>query len=249
MSDTPTPPVTPYNPAEQTQGPIPAGGTTARSFTTGVPADYTTTSGELPHTVYSRDATGKVVATKRYYDLNNDPGVLLYNMKPDARKVLQESLKRKGLYGNATPGNGLEPKDIAAFTPVLEYANMTGKPWAESWAEYYKNVPDSMSSKKAPSVRVTSADDLKVVFKKTASDLLGRELTDEDNARFARLYQGMEVQAGQRASVGGTYQDAPTAGTVAENQIQKQFGAQAQAYKAGNVASVMDQMIKQLGAG
>lgn len=237
MSDTPNPSPTPYNPAEQTQGAIPAGGTTARSFTTGVPADYTPTSGELPYTVYSRDATGKVVATKRYYDLNNDPGVLLYNMTPAARKVLQESLKRKGLYGDSTPGNGFEEKDIRAFTPVLEYSNMTGKPWAESWATYYKSVPDSMSSKNGTPRKVTNAEDLKVVFKKSAADLLGRSLTPQDEARFARLYQQMEA--------GG---DAPTAGVAAASQIQKRFGGQVQSYQAGGLAEIMDQMIARLGS-
>jgi len=236
MAETPTPP-TPYNPAEQVIGAIPAGGTTARSFTTGVPGDWETTSGELPHTVYSRDATGKVVATKRLYDLNNDPGVLLYQMTPDARKVLLESLKRKGLYGSSTPGNGFEEKDIRAFTPLLEYANMTGKPWAESWAEYYKSVPDSTSAKNGATRRVTNADDLKMVFKKSAADLLGHSLTPQDEARFARLYQQMEM--------GG---DAPTAGTVAENQIQQQFGAEAQSYRAGGLAEIMDSMIARLGS-
>lgn len=85
--------------------------------------------------------------------------------------------------------------------------------------------------------RVTNAEDLKMVFKKSAADLLGHSLSAQDEAKFARLYQQMEM--------GG---DAPTAGTAASNQIQKQFGGQVQSYKAGGLAEIMDQMIGRLGS-
>lgn len=246
MSNNPNPPV---NPAEAAGlGGVPQGGALAPSFSTGVPFDYVPSSGLLPKEVRTRNADGTVTVSRRFYDLNNDAGALLYQMSESARKVLLASMHDKGLYGNGTPGNGLEDKDKSAFTTVLEFANFAGMPWAEAWAEYYKRVPNSVGVRKAPAVRVTSGADLEVVFKRTASELLGRELTPEDNARFAKLYQGMEVQAGQRASAGGVYQDAPTAGTVAENQIQKQFGAEAQSFKAGGMAQIMDEMIKGLGA-
>lgn len=84
--------------------------------------------------------------------------------------------------------------------------------------------------------RVTNAEDLKMVFKKTAADLLGHSLTKEDEAKFAQIYQQMEM--------GG---NAPQAGVAATSQIQKQAGAEVQAYKAGGLAEIMDQMIASWG--
>lgn len=245
MSNTPNP----VNPAEAAGlGAIPTGGTTQPSYSTGVPFDYVSPTGRAPKEIRTKNSDGSVTVSYRLYDLNNDAGALLYQMSDSARKVLIESMHDKGLYGNGTPGNGLEDKDKSAFSNVLEFANYSGKPWAEAWADYYRMVPNSVGTRKAPSVRVTSADDLRTVFKKTASDLLGHELSDDENTKFAKLFQGMEVQASQRANVGGQYQDAPAAGTVAENQIQKQFGVEAQSFKAGGMAQIMDGMIKGLGA-
>jgi hypothetical protein len=111
-----------------------------------------------------------------------------------------------------------------------------------------QRVPNSSYVKKAPSVRVTSADDLKVVFRKASTDLLGYEVDDATAQSFAQSYRQIEIAEGQKQSGGGVYEAAASPSTIAEQQILKQFQPEAQSFAAGNLASIMDARIKALGA-
>jgi hypothetical protein len=101
---------------------------------------------------------------------------------------------------------------------------------------------------KAPSIRVTSEDDLKVVFRKASTDLLGYEVDDATAKKFAETYRQLEIQEGQRQAAGGVFESAAAPSTVAEKQILKQFQPEAQSFAAANYAQIMDARIKELGA-
>ena len=120
--------------------------------------------------------------------------------------------------------------------------------WQKAYEDYVKNVPNSSGGKKAPSVRVTSPDDLNVVFRKTAQELLGYELPPEVSQKFGAAYNQLEIQEGQRQAAGGVYQAAAAPTTIAEQQILKQFKPEAQSFAAANYAQIMDESIKALGA-
>ena len=103
------------------------------------------------------------------------------------------------------------------------------------------------SGKKAPSIRVTSEDDLKVVFRKASTDLLGYEVDDATAKKFAKTYRQLEITEGQKQAAGGVFESAAAPSTIAEQQILKQFKPEAQSFAAGNYAQIMDESIKRLG--
>lgn len=244
MSNTPTP--DPFNPAAAKQGAIPAGGSSqGKSFAfAGIPQNFLPGSGKLPKPVKD-PKTGAISYT--YYDLNLDANVIYQSMSPEVRKTVFTGLAQKGLYGSSSPNRNPDT-DKRVLSDLLLYANIAGLEWQKAYEDYVKNVPNSSGGKKAPSVRVTSPDDLKVVFRKASTDLLGYEVDDATAKRFAQSYRQLEITEGQRQAAGGVFESAAAPSTVAEQQILKQFKPEAQSFAAGNLASIMDQSIKALGA-
>lgn len=222
---------------------IPVGGTQSSSYYTGVPQDFSPDSGVKPKEI--RDPkTGKI--SNVYYSPELDANVIL--------RSIDDVLRGKMLKGIATkisgyePGSGYEDKDKKAFAGLLEYANIVGLPWANAYANFMQNIPNSSYVKKAPSVRVTSADDLKAVFRKASTDLLGYEVDDATAQSFAQSYRQIEIAEGQKQSGGGVYEAAASPSTIAEKQILQQFKPEAQSFAAANYAQIMDARIKELGA-
>lgn len=230
------------NPAQESQGDIPLGGTVQTGYT-GVPSTYVPPTGRGPKPIF--DSKGNLV-TYGFYDVNNDRNVILQQMNPKLRTQVLNGLALR--VSGYKPGNGLEDRDKAVFGDLLVYANVAGKPWSEAYADFVKNVPVAQKVSKAPTIRVTSADDIKAVFRKTAQDLLGRDIGDTEAAKFADMYQKLQIGAAQRAQAGGVVVQEPDASVLAEKKIEKQFGAQTQAYRAMQFMEIMDGAIKKLGS-
>lgn len=230
------------NPAQESQGDIPLGGTVQTGYT-GVPSTYVPPTGRGPKPIF--DSKGNL-KTYGYYDVNTDRNVILQQMNPKLRTQVLNGLALR--VSGYKPGNGLEDKDKAVFGDLLVYANVAGKPWSEAYADFVKNVPVAQKVSKAPTIRVTSADDIKAVFRKTAQDLLGRDIGDTEAAKFADMYQKLQIGAAQRAQAGGVVVQEPDASVLAEKKIEKQFGAQTQAYRAMQFMEIMDGAIKKLGS-
>lgn len=243
MAPNPVPVTPPANPAAAVQGAIPAGGSSqGRSLSyAGIPQDFLPDSGKLPKPVKD-PKTGAISYT--YYDLNLDANVIYQSMNPELRKKVFDGLARKD---GSSSVNRNSDKEKSLLGDLLLYANIAGLPWQTAYEDYMKKLPDSTSSKKAPSVRVTSPDDLDVVFRKTAQDLLGYELPPDAAKRFAQSYNQLEIRSAQQAAGGGVYTAEAAPGTVAEKQILKQFKPEAQSFAAGNYAQIMDESIKRLG--
>lgn len=244
MSNTPapTPTPTPVNPAQGILGNIPAGGSTGSSYYTGVPEGYVPPTGRKPKKI--KDAKGNEFEV--FYSPTLDANVILNSLDPKSRATILSGLATK--ISGYEPGTGYEDKDKKAFADLLEYANVAGLPYAEAYRDFMQRVPNSSYVKKAPSVRVTSADDLKAVFRKASTDLLGYEVDDATAQSFAQSYRQMEVAEGRKQAAGGVYEAAAAPSTVAEQQILQQFKPEAQSFAAGNYAQIMDARIKELGA-
>jgi len=232
----------PVNPAYAKQGDVPGGGASV-SFTTGLPADYPSPTGQLPY-LQKDPKTGKI--TSRFYDIRNDPRVLLNNLNETERKKILTGLATK--ISGYDPGTGFEDKDYAAFGDLLTYANLTGKPYFQAYNEFMQRVPNSSYAKKAPSIRVTSPDDVKTLVRRSSRELLGYEIDDMTASRIAGGFRQMEIAEGQRQAAGGVYEAATDPSVFAEQKILQQFQPEAQSFAAGNLASIMDQSIKALGA-
>ncbi len=244
MAPNPVPVAPPANPAYAKQGDVPSPGSSqGKSFSyAGIPQDFLPESGKLPKQI-KNPTTGAISYT--YYDLNLDSNVIYQAMSPELRKKVFDGLARKD---GSSSSNRNSDKEKSLLSDLLLYANIAGLPWQTAYEDYMKKLPDSTGSKKAPSVRVTSTDDLDVVFRKTAQELLGYELPPEVAQRFGKAYNQLEIAEGRQAAAGGVYQAAAAPGTVAEQQIRKQFGAEVTAVQAGDFAQIMSQRIKELGA-
>jgi hypothetical protein len=169
---------------------------------------------------------------------------------PVRYKTLTNLLQTRGFYGNTKPStNRVDQNDRYAFSEFLNnVANANGVTW-DVGQQILASMPQNMAAgTKAPSVRVTSDEDLKVVFRKASTDLLGYEVDDATAQKFAKSYRQMEIAEGQRQNAGGVFESAAAPGTVAEQQILKQFKPEAQSFAAADYAQIMDESIKRLGA-
>jgi len=194
------------------------------------------------------------IVTRSQYDLNalTDANTILLELikDPNQYKYYTNLLQTRGYYGNSKPStNRVDSVDRSAMAEFLNnVANANGVTYKLAF-QILEGTPQVQSSgKKAPSVPVTSPDDLKVVFRKASTDLLGYEIDDATAQKFASTYQQMEIAEAQKQAAGGVFTSAASPSTVAEQQILKQFQPEAQSFAAGNLASIMDARIKALGA-
>lgn len=228
--------------------------------TTGAnPADVETVSlrgGAGQRTVYRGpllvDGNGKVV--RNQYDLSplTDANTILLQLAKDPARLnsVTNLLQTRGYYGNSKPSlNRLDSNDRSAMAEFLNsVANANGVTYDVA-LQMLEGMPQvKAAGTKAPSIRVTSPDDLKVVFRKASTDLLGYEIDDATAQKFAKTYQQMEIAEAQKQSAGGVFTSAASPSTVAEQQILQQFQPEAQSFATGNLASIMDARIKALGA-
>ena len=222
------------------------------------PKDFQTTGGGGAggRTVYQGpllvDENG--IVRRPQYDLNplTDSNTILLELikNPTQYKYYTNLLQTRGYYGNSKPStNRVDSVDRSAMAEFLNnVANANGVTYKTAF-QILEGTPQLQSSgKKAPSVQVTSPDDLKVVFRKASTDLLGYEIDDATAQKFAKTYQQMEIAEAQKQAAGGVFTSAASPSTVAEQQILRQFQPEAQSFAAGNLASIMDQSIKALGA-
>jgi hypothetical protein len=230
------------NPAQTVLGAIPSGGQT--DFYTGLPSGYAPPSGRKPKDIYG--ANGKVVG-QTYYSPTLDANVILQQTDPKKMRYILDGLAARGAYGASGKVDGiLTDKSRAAFGDLLIFANVSGLPWDQAYQEYIKQVPPGQTGGKAPSIRVTNREEVLLAVKKAAQDLLGVELSPEDEAPIAEAFRRREIRQGQLASSGGVYEDAPSAAVFAEQQIRKTRGAEVQVQSMANFADIMDNVIKGL---
>jgi hypothetical protein len=230
------------NPAQSVIGAIPAGGST--DFYTGLPSGYTPPSGRKPKDIYGPN--GKVVG-QTYYSPTLDANVILQQTDPKKIRYVLDGLAARGAYGSSGKVDGiLTDKSRAALGDLLIFANVAGLPWDQAYQEYIKQVPPGQTGGKAPSIRVTNKEEVLLAVKKVAQDLLGVELSPEDEAPIVEAFRRREVRQGTVASGGGVYEDAPSAAVFAEQQIRKTRGAEVQVQSMANFADIMDSVIKGL---
>lgn len=194
------------------------------------------------------------IVTRAQYDLSplTDANTILLELikNPTQYKYYTNLLQTRGYYGNSKPStNRVDSVDRSAMAEFLNnVANANGVTYKTAFQILEGTPQVKGAGGKAPSVRVTSPDDLKVVFRKASTDLLGYEVDDAMAAKFAKTYQQMEIAEAQKQAAGGVFTSAAQPSTVAEQQILKQFRPEAQSFATGNLAAIMDQSIKALGA-
>ena len=186
------------------------------------------------------------------YDLSSltDANTVLLSLakNPTQLKYYTNLLQTRGYYGSSKPTlTRTDNTDRSAVAEFLNFANSQGVTYKLAF-QMLEGMPQVQASgTKAPSIRVTSEDDLKVVFRKASTDLLGYEVDDATAKKFAKTYRQLEIAEGQKQAAGGVFESAAAPSTIAEQQILKQFKPEAQSFAAGNYAQIMDESIKRLG--
>jgi hypothetical protein len=156
------------------------------------------------------------------------------------RKNFLNRLYQVGLYQGSKPTpSGFAAKDQQVMQDALDWAN---------WRGYTIDVAATMMATELGTVansgnriRTTAKEDLRSVFKQTASSILGRTLSDSEVEKFVRSYNQKEVSEG----MGGA--TAPTAATAAEMAVTAAAPDEAAAMGASTLMDLFDQKIKGLG--
>lgn len=197
------------------------------------------------------DSNGMIV--RQQYDMSpsTDANTILMGLarNPVDLKTKINLLKTRGYYGSSKPSAlGTDNTDRSAMAEFLNFANSQGVTYDVAFKMLEAMPQVQATGTKAPSIRVTSQDDLKVVFRKASTDLLGYEVDEATALKFATAYNQLEISEGRKQAAGGVYEAAASPSTIAEQQILKQFKPEAESFAAGNYAQIMDDAIKALGA-
>lgn len=228
-----------------TQNPIPAGTASGSTPYTGVPAGYTP-QGRWVNGQWVEGYSG-IIGTGGeqlpFYDLTRDAGVYLANMSDTNRSYVLNTLYAKGFYGSSTPGNGLTDKDRSVFADLLWYANTQGMEWIDAFQQLGTALPDQVqkSSYARRQYQVSNPADIKAVIQQTSQQVLGRKLAEEEADRMVSAYQQQQIQS-QRAG-GSVVTSAPAADVFTQEQIEGQYGAEAQSMQYLSFADQLAQMI------
>jgi hypothetical protein len=217
-------------------------GTLAQNVTTGQRTGYTgyTTMTE------AQTAGGRVAEFKRepmYYSGDEDA---IGSMGREQIAVLQYQMVKNGVMTSGyTPGI-VDNKTRSSFRELLGMANTMGTDYQSALSSVAQARQESgiTSGGGLRTYQISNPDDLRVVFKKAAQDLLGRTLQDGDVNKLIASFQQQEEQYSRAAQGGGgVVTAAPNAQTFAQSQIQKDFGEEVDTQKMDTLFSNIDQML------
>lgn len=150
----------------------------------------------------------------------------------DAGFISTNDVKTYGTWGG---------KETAAMKIIMATANRSGLNWREVLAGAIKTRAIHDASKPGRTVTVSNPDDLRAYFKDQAKTLTGGVfLSDNALDNMVKSYQKIE-----RSSAGSGV-SAPSAGTFAAGQIDKQDPGGAQANRFAQMAQVMTQLVGQV---
>lgn len=161
---------------------------------------------------------------ENFYDLNTKPAELLGSLDDISRKKLIDGLYKRGWYGGNKPGAGFDDADRRAVRDLLYYSNVQGRTYDEILNTVTQAPISQTGSGAAPSY--SSSEDLSVIADKTALSTIGRKLNADERNRFINAYQQAQRKD---ARTGG--EQAPSADVFFQNRIEKQYGAETDAYK------------------
>jgi len=162
----------------------------------------------------------------------NDADILgWYNLPFSVRKRYGDLFKKMGLYGRGSPSATYDQdNDLAVFATVLNTANIEGRTWKAALPIIEKRIKSSMPTGGTGKSRYkpSSAADIESVLQAEAREQLGRQLTMGEAQPLAARIQRQETR--QQTT---EMPEQPTATrTLIQSGVQKQFGAEADAYRA-----------------
>lgn len=161
--------------------------------------------------------------------------------------LVQAQMRANGfMSGTYTPGV-VDNKTRSAFRNVLGVANRMGSDWQSALASVGQARDEAgIKAGGLRTYQVSNPDDLKAVFRKTAQEMLGRNLQDGDLNALVSSFQQEQARYQQQAqTVGGVVTQAPTAETFASTRISQDFGQEVDTRKMDRLFSVFDRVVSE----
>jgi hypothetical protein len=163
--------------------------------------------------------------------VNGDEWQPAFRIPPEERDRLKARMNAAGLYGTAGYQSGSWTREDAnAYQQVLEASNALGIADAnvviDNIAEEVRRGPRAQGPRAPLVSRISNPDDIRAVIRKSAYDLTGSRLSDEEEARLISMYQGTQGAADQAAygaagGAGGTVTEAASPQNFAAAQIER----------------------------
>ena len=178
--------------------------------------------------------------TRGQYDPDKEAESELSRLGASDRLYFQSALSSRGLYGkNGKPkgGTGFDGSDISVMKEFLRYANNQGLTVEAALPVFLSEQPAQVGGG-GRTIRTTAKQDIRSIFQDTTQKLLGRTVSPDEIEKFVKAFEGMEIKEG----MGGVR--APNIGVAAEQQVQQQFGPEAQAVGALSLFDILDKKIK-----
>jgi hypothetical protein len=142
------------------------------------------------------------------------------------RTDLQNKLASIGLYGKngrASGGTGFDSTDLSVMREFLNYANSKGLTVDAALPTLLSEVKPVVGTGRV--IRTTAKQNIRSVLQETTQKILGRSLSPNEIEKFVKTYERMEITE----ATGGVR--APNLAVAAEQQVQQQFGPEAQAVR------------------
>jgi O-phosphoseryl-tRNA(Cys) synthetase len=118
----------------------------------------------------------------------------------------------------------------------MRYANGEGLTLEAALDKFLAEAKPYVAPRKV--IRTTAKQDIRSVLQKTTQEILGRSLSPNEIEKFVKTYERMEITE----AMGGVR--APNLAVAAEEQVQQQFGPEAQAVGALGLFDILDRKIK-----
>ena len=173
------------------------------------------------------------------YDPASEAFSELSRLETADRTDLQNKLASLGLYGKngrALSGTGFDSTDLSVMREFLNYANSKGLTVDAALPTLLSEVKPVVGTGRV--IRTTAKQDIRSVLQKTTQEILGRSLSPNEIEKFVKTYERMEITE----ATGGVR--APRLDVAAEQQVQQQFGPEAQAVGALSLFDILDRKIK-----
>ena len=187
--------------------------------------------------------------SREQYNPSRDAEVELAQMSQPNRIELLNALYQRGFFPSKTGPSvtGRDNNSVYAMEQFLAAVNPTGytwdvaKPIIFSEFEAIQGAPGSGGGG-ANRYSISSDDDIINIANKVAEQTIGRRLNSAEVSKIVGKVQSRERAAGQSNAT--ETQQAPSPQTIAQSQIEQEYGQEAAMMRFGQLGASLDALLK-----
>lgn len=174
----------------------------------------------------------------------------LQKMRPSDRIAFLNELYKRDMFPSSKgpSATGLDNGSINAMEQFLMLVNSTGytmdvaKPMVFATYDPIQGLPGTGTEPRKYSV--SAPDDIRAVADRVAEEIIGRRLTQGQAQKIISRVQAAERKAGMDTSTEQVQAAAPQ--TIAQQQIEQQFGAEAQSMRMGEAIRIHENLMRSM---